>query len=94
MRVTIKFWQMPELVSVFKGEKENRVDFAGDTVEDLLHHLFLKIGSKKRGIFINEQGEISPYVFVLINGRYISGSNRLRQRLRENDVIELTLAAG
>ena len=94
MKVAVKFSAMPDLVSIFKGKNEVQVDFTGDTVKDLLDHLSLKIDSKKKGIFFNDQGEISPHVLVLINGRPISGLDRLGQRLRENDVVELTLPLG
>jgi sulfur carrier protein ThiS len=94
MKVTVKFSAIPELLSIFKDEKEVEVDFTGDTVKDLLHNLFLKIGPKKGGIFVNDQGEISPWVSVLINGRYIFSSSRLSQKLQENDVVELTLSLG
>jgi len=62
MKVTVKYSAIPELLSIFKDEKEVQVDFTGDTVKDLLHNLFLKIGPKKGGIFVNDQGEISPWV--------------------------------
>jgi len=94
MKVTVKFSALPELVSIFEWKKEAQVDLTGDAVKDLLHHLFLKIRPKKGSIFINDRGEISPQVSVLINGRYIFGSNPLSQKLKENDVIELILAPG
>ena len=94
MKVMVKFREMPELVSAFEGEERVQLDFTGDAVEDLLHHLSLKIGPKKGSIFINDRGEISPHVSVLINGRYIFNSNTLSQKLKENDVIELILAPG
>jgi sulfur carrier protein ThiS len=94
MKVTIKFSAIPELVSIFKGKKEAQVDFTGDTVKDLLDHLALKVGPKKRDIFVNDRGRISPHVLVLINGRPISGLKRLGQGLQENDTVELTLPLG
>jgi hypothetical protein len=94
MKVKVKFWGIPGLLSFFKGKKELQMDFIGETVKDLIHHLSLKVGPKERGFFVNDQGEISPDLFVFINGKWFSGSNRFSQRLRENDLIELTLAAG
>ena len=47
MKVKVKFSATPELLSIFKNEKEVQVDFTGDTVKDLLHHLFFRIVPKK-----------------------------------------------
>jgi hypothetical protein len=92
MRVRIKFSAMPEIVSTFEGKKELQVDFTGNTVRDLLDTLFLKIGAKENPLFLNDQGKISPRLKVNVNRRWISDSNQLSKKLRENDVVELALA--
>ena len=94
MKVKVKFSAISELVSLFEGRKDIQLNFPGRTLKDLLDHLTLKLGPKKRGIFVGEKGEISPHLLVLVNGRPIPGLNRLSQRLRENDIVELTLPLG
>lgn len=94
MKVTVKFSAIPELLSIFKDEKEVQVDFTGNTVKDLLYHLAVKVGPRKKDIFLDGRGRISPHVLVLINGKPVSGSNQRGQRLQENDVVELTLPLG
>ncbi len=85
---------MPELLPDSKDKKEVQVDFSGCTVKDLLYHLSSKLDSKKKNLLLNDQGEFSQGVVVLINERIISGSNFLTQELRENDLIELIPAPG
>jgi sulfur carrier protein ThiS len=92
MRVMVKFY--PELVAISKGKKEVRVNFPGETVKDLLHYLALKGSPEKRGILFTDKGEISPYILVLINGKYIPGLDPHSRRLREHDSVELTVALG
>jgi sulfur carrier protein ThiS len=94
MKVKVKFSVMPELVRIFKGKKEVPLDFPGETLKDLFHHLALKLGPRKKDMFLDDRGRISPHVLVLINGKPLSGSNQLGQRLQENDVVELTLPLG
>ena len=94
MKVKVKFSAIPELVSLFEGRKDIQLDFPGLTLKDLLDQLALKVGPKKKGIFVGDKGEISPHILVLINGRPIPGLNKLNQRLRGNDVVELTLPLG
>jgi len=94
MKVKVKFLGVPQLLSDFEGKKEVEVQFSGDTLKDLFHQLFINIGPKKRNIFFNKQGEISPDLLILINGIYISGSNRLNEKVRENDLIQLALFSG
>ena len=79
---------------MFENGKEFQVDFAGDTLKDLLDYLLLKISYKKKNIFFDENGDISSELFTLINGRLVTDSNRLRQRLYENDLIEILPAPG
>ena len=92
MKVKVKFSAIPELVSLFEGRKDIQLDFPGRTLKDLLDHLILKVGPKKKGIFLSDTGEVSPHILVLINGRPIRGLNRVGKMLRENDVVELALA--
>ena len=94
MKVRIKFIGMPEPLPELEDRKEVLVDFAGNTVKDLLHHLSLRIGQKQKEIFLNNQGEISPMLFVLINGNSVSYSDRLNARLRDDDFVELIFASG
>lgn len=94
MKVRVKFFGMPESLSMFENRKEFQVYFAGDTLKDLLDYLRLKIGHKKKNIFFDDQGDISSGVLMLINGRLATDSNRLRQRLYENDLIEIIPAPG
>jgi hypothetical protein len=94
MKVRIRFIGMPDSLSMFENGKESQVDFAGDTLKDLLDYLLLKISHKKKNIFFDDQGDISPELFTLINGRLATDSNRLRQRLHENDLIEILPAPG
>jgi hypothetical protein len=93
MKVKVKVGGIPDL-SFFEGKKELQVDFEGETVKDLLHYLSLKVGPKQKAFMFNGRGEISPELYVLINGKWSSVSNRFSQRLQENDLVELMLAAG
>ena len=94
MKARIKFIGMPEPLSMFENGKEFQVDFAGDTLKELLDYLLLKISYKKKNIFFDENGDISSELFTLINGRLVADSNRLRLTLYENDLIEILPAPG
>ena len=91
MKARIKFIGMPEPLPGLEDKKEVQVDFSGNTIKDLLHHLSLGIGPKQKEILLTNQGEISPMLFVHINGEY---SSRLNTRLRDDDFIELIFASG
>ena len=94
MKVRVKFFGMPKSLSIFENGREFQVDFPGDTLKDLLNYLLLKIGHEKKNIFFNDQEDISSELLTLINGRLITDSNRLSQRLQENDLIEIIPAPG
>jgi len=92
MKVRVKFFGMPEPLSIFENGKEFQVNFTGDTFKDLLETLLLKTGHEKKNIFFNDRGDISSELLTLINGKLITDSNR--QRLHENDLIEILPAPG
>jgi hypothetical protein len=94
MKVRIKFLGMAELLPEFEDKKEVQVNFVGNTVKDLLHHLSLGLGPKQKDIFLNNQGKISPMLLVCINGDYPLYSDRLNATLRDNDFVELIFASG
>jgi sulfur carrier protein ThiS len=93
MKARIKFIGMPESLSGFEDKKEVQVDFSGNTIKDLLHHLSLRIGPKQKESFLNDQGETSPMLFVCINGNSVSYSDRLNATLRDDDFVELIFAS-
>ena len=95
MKVRIKFIGMPELLREFSvDKKEVQVDFAGNTIKDLLHHLSMEIGSKQKETFLNDKGEISPELHLRINGNFIRYSDRLNANLRNDDFVELFFFSG
>jgi len=89
MKVRIKVTGMPEHLPNFEDRKEVQVDFDGNTVKDLLHHLSLRIEPKQKQIFLNDRGEISPRLLVYINGNLPGYSDRLNVSLRDDDFLEL-----
>ena len=94
MKVRIKFIGMLEPLPGFEDKKGVQVDFSGNSIKDLLHHLSLRIGPKQKEIFLNDQGEISSMLFVCINGDFPLYSDRLNARLRDEDFVELIFASG
>jgi sulfur carrier protein ThiS len=94
MKARIKFIGMPELLPDCEDKKEVQVDFAGNSVKDLLHHLSMEIGSKQKEPFLNDKGEISPMLFLRINGNFIRYSDRPNANLRDDDFVELIFFSG
>ncbi len=94
MKVRIKFIGMPEPFPDFEDRKEVQVDFSGNTVKDLLHHLSLGIEPKQKEIFLNDRGDISPMLFVCINGNSVAYSDRPNARLHDDDFVELIFDSG
>jgi len=94
MKVKVKLWGMSEIIPAFEGKEEVQVDFQGDRVKDLIFQLFLNVDPKQKDIILDDQGNISSQVDIVINGRIVSESNRFNRRLRGGDFIELILAPG
>ncbi len=89
MKVRAKLLGMPKSLSIFEKGKEFQADFTGDTLEDFFNYIVSKTGHEEKNIFFDNQGDISLEITVFINGRHMGLSNRLGQRLHEDDFIEI-----
>jgi hypothetical protein len=94
LKVRTKFLGMPESLSIFENGKEFQVDFTGDTLKDFFNYILSKTGHGKKNILFDDQGEISLDILTLINGRHTGFTNREKQRLHEDDLIEIWYERG
>lgn len=89
MKVHLKVFlpTLPELL----GRKELELDFAGDTVNDLLDHLVMRYGRKAEQALFDETGKLDPVVQVLINGEEWITGQQLGTPLQEGDQVMLLM---
>ena len=93
MKVNLKLF-LPLLPEVI-GRKELEVEFAGETVNDLIEHLVMRYGRKARQALYNEKDELDPVVQVLLNGEEWITRDRLDTALQDGDsVILMMMMAG
>lgn len=82
---------LPEAI----GRKELDVEFAGETVNDLIEHLIARYGRKARQALYDEKGQLDPVVQILVNGEQWVTHDRLDTALQEgDDVILMIMIAG
>jgi hypothetical protein len=94
MEIKVKLVGTSELPPSFQGQKEAPVKFPGDSVKDLIHHLASGAGSKMSGVFLDEKGDVSSDLMIIVGGIAVTDSNRLNLRLKEGDVVELVSSPG
>ena len=93
MRVNLKIL-LPTLPEVIGG-KELRVEFDGETVNDLLEYLMTRYGRKARQALCDDQGKLDPVIQVLLNGEEWVSHDRLDTVLQDgDDIIFMMLMAG
>ncbi len=93
MKVNLKFF-LPALSEAI-GRKELEIEFAGETVNDLIEHLVARYGRRARQALYDEQGELDPVVQVLLNGEEWVTRDRLDTVLQDgDDVILMIMMAG
>ena len=79
------------------GKPEERVNFQGDTLGQLLRHLSAAYGPDFKGTVYNQAGDdISDYVAVLINGQSYHTLGNLQAGLKDDDTVlmGITMAGG
>lgn len=89
MRVHLKILLpvLPEAI----GRKELEVEFAGETVNDLIEHLVERYGRKARQALYDEKGRLDPVVQVLLNGKEWITHDRLNTPLQDGDSVVLMI---
>lgn len=93
MKVKLKVFlpALPEAI----GRKELEVEFAGETVNDLIDHLVARYGRKAKQALYGEEGELDPVVQVLLNGEEWITRDQLDTILQDgDDVVLMMLMAG
>jgi MoaD family protein len=78
---------LPEAI----GSKELQVEFAGDTVNDLIEHLVARYGRKARQALYDRNGQLDPVVQILLNGEQWVTHDRLDTVLHDGDDVMLAL---
>ncbi|MGD1995211.1 MAG: MoaD/ThiS family protein [Anaerolineae bacterium] len=93
MKVNLKIL-LPVLPQAI-GRRELEVEFAGETVSDLIEHLIARYGRKARQALLDEEGGLDPVVQVLVNGEEWVPHDRLDTPLNEgDDVLLMAMIAG
>ena len=88
MKVGVRSSGIPGL-SVFKGESGGQLELDGSTLNDLFTQLFINM--KEKRLVLNEEGEISPEVWIFLNGALLDHSDQRSRRLSEGDMVELAV---
>jgi MoaD family protein len=78
---------LPEAI----GRRELEVEFAGETVGDLLDHLLARYGRKARQALLDDGGQLDPVVQILLNGEEWVPHDRLDRTLQDGDQVMLML---
>jgi molybdopterin synthase sulfur carrier subunit len=82
---------LPEAI----GRRELEVEFAGETVNDLIEHLVAKYGRQARQALYDEKGELDPVIQVLVNGEAWVYHDQLDTALQDGDhVVFMVMMAG
>jgi MoaD family protein len=83
---------LPEAI----GRKELEVEFAGETIDDLIEHLIAQYGRKARQALYDSNGQFDPVVQILLNGERWVSHDRFDTVLQDGDEVmfAIMLAGG
>jgi MoaD family protein len=93
MKVNLKLLVpvLPEAI----GRRDLEVEFAGETVNDLIEYLVAQYGRKARQALHDQKGQLDPVVQVLLNGKEWVTHDRLDTALQDGDnVVLMVMMAG
>lgn len=89
MRVNLRIL-VPLLAQVI-GRRELEVEFAGQTVSDVVEHLVAQYGQKARQALLDETGKLDAVIQVLLNETEWITHDQLDTLLRDGDNVTLML---
>ncbi len=82
------------MLSQAMGDKELEIEFAGETVNDLIEHLVARYGRKARQALYDDEGELDLMVQVLLNGEQWIARDQLDTPLQDGDSVMLMMMMG
>jgi MoaD family protein len=93
MKVKLKIF-LPLLPEVI-GRKELEIEFAGETINDLVEHLVAQYGWKAKKALYDSTDKLDPVIQVLLNGKERVTHDRLDAALQDGDeVMFMIMMAG
>jgi molybdopterin converting factor small subunit len=94
VKVELRLMALPALARALGGKKVE-VEFAGETVADLLNHLVERHGKAAREALLDEEGELDFIIQILVNEQQWIAHDDLEVPLKEGDsVIFMLLVVG
>ena len=77
------------------GSRELDVEFAGQTVNDLIEHLIKQYGRRAKQALYDEKGELASVIQVLLDGKQWVPHDQLDTTLQDGtDVMFMILLGG
>lgn len=92
MKIKLKVL-IPALSEVL-GRRELDIDFAGQTVNDLIEHLIKQYGRKAKQALCDEKGRLAPLVQVLLDGKQWVPHDQLDTALQDGTNVMLMILLG
>lgn len=89
MKVHLKI--LLPLLAEAVGRRELEVEFAGETVGDLIEHLVARYGRKARRALYDVEGKLDPVIQVLLNEEKWVTHDRLDTALQDGDRVMLII---
>ena len=94
MKITVEFLSLPNVVKMV-GSKTITIDFAGRTVDDLVHELGAKYGEKMKKFLLDDTGRLDMTFAVALNKQEWIRRDQMDRILQDGDrVTIMILAAG
>ncbi len=93
MKICVETIGLPTLAKVI-GRKVD-MEFAGQTLGELISHIKSRYGKKASDILFNKKGELDETIQVILNDDgFIQREELLETRLKQGDVVRFILLAG
>jgi molybdopterin converting factor small subunit len=92
MAVTVEFLSLPNVANIV-GSKTIAMDYSGQTVEELIHEVTEKYGTKVRQFLLDENGRLDMMLKVMCNREEWIQREQMQRPLKDGDLITIMLLA-
>jgi sulfur carrier protein ThiS len=93
MKISVEFLSLP-VVTKIVGGKSIKLNFSGQTIDDLLNEITKRYGLEMRRFLFDESGKLDRIFKILLNKKEWISRDQMNKILEDGDQVTIMMLVG